>query len=94
MKLVRARRFRDELRREYEFLRLRNPKAAKATMDRIHSATLRLKGFPQSGRSWRLPGTWELVIAGTPYVVVYRIEDDAVEILTLFHTSRDGPNVH
>jgi toxin ParE1/3/4 len=94
MKLRRTRRYEAELRRQYEFLRQRNPKAAETVVDRIHKAMLRLKEFPQSGRSWRLPGTWELAVPGAPYIVVYRIKDDAVEILSLFHAAQDAPHVH
>ena len=32
------------------------------------------------------PGTREIVVAGTPYIVTYRITEDVIEILTI----RDG----
>lgn len=94
MKLVWSREFRDQIRREYEFIHGRNPAAAESTVDRIDKATRRLRDFPQSGRSWHLPNTWELVVPGLPYVVVYRILNNAVDLLALFHTSRELPHVH
>lgn len=94
MRLRRTRRYHAELRRQYEYIRRRNPQAAEAVLDRVHNATLRLKDFPESGRSWRRPGTWELVVPGTPLIVVYRIEGDAVEILALFHAAQEASHVH
>jgi toxin ParE1/3/4 len=94
MKLVWSRGFRDQLRREYEFIYERNPTAAESVVDRIYKASRRLGDFAQSGRSWRVPGTWELAIPGLPYMVIYRIKDESVEVLALFHTSREVPNVH
>jgi addiction module RelE/StbE family toxin len=94
MKLRRTRRYHAELRQQYEFLHSRNPKAAEAVVDRINRATLRLKEFPESGRSWRRPGTRELLVPGTPFIVIYRITDDAIEVLSLLHTAQDAPHVH
>jgi hypothetical protein len=37
--------------------------------------------MPNRGRRGAEPGTRELVVAGLPYIVVYRVKDDAVEIL-------------
>ena len=83
--------FRDELRREFEFIRQSNAQAANLVLDRIIHSSRRLADFPRSGRSWRLKGTWELVVSGTPYIVVYSIEPNSVLILRLFHTSREAP---
>jgi hypothetical protein len=35
-------------------------------------------------------GTRELVVAGLPYVVVYRVAGNAVEVLLVLHTSMGG----
>jgi len=95
MRLVFTTRFRDELRREFQFIRDRNPEAAEAVRDRIIRAVRRLQDFPRSGRSWRTVGTLELVIPGLPYVVIYEIDGNRVVVLTLFHTSRDfGSTTH
>ncbi|MDR2726446.1 MAG: type II toxin-antitoxin system RelE/ParE family toxin, partial [Deltaproteobacteria bacterium] len=48
--------------------------------------------FPESGRPGRVPGTRELVIAGLPYLLPYRVRNDVVEILRFFHTSQKPPN--
>jgi toxin ParE1/3/4 len=52
-----------------------------------------LKQFPAKGRPGKVPGTRELVIPGTPYIVPYRVRGDFVEVLRVFHTSRKWPSV-
>lgn len=94
MRLVLSERFRDEIRREYEFLRSGNPDAARTVIERIVKACLRLREFPKSGRVGRRSGAWELVVPGLRYIVVYDIADERVELLMLFHTSRQVLHVH
>ena len=81
-------RFRNELRREYEFLQSINPAAARSVVERILKASLRLREFPRSGRSWRLEGAWELVVPGIPYVVIYDITEVDVILRPFSHISR------
>jgi addiction module RelE/StbE family toxin len=44
-----------------------------------------LAEFPELGRPGRMAGTREIVIRGTPYVVVYRILGDEIRILRFLH---------
>jgi toxin ParE1/3/4 len=44
------------------------------------------------GRLGRVEGTRELVIANTPYILIYRINLESVEILRVFHTSKSYPD--
>lgn len=44
--------------------------------------------FPLSGRTGRVPNTLELVIPKLPYFVPYRIRNNVIEILRVYHTSR------
>jgi len=39
-----------------------------------------------------VPGTRELIINGTPYLVAYRIRDDTVRIVRVIHGSRQWPD--
>lgn len=43
-----------------------------------------------AGRRGRAEAARELVVAGTPSIVVYRVTT-VVEILAVVHTARDGP---
>jgi toxin ParE1/3/4 len=53
----------------------------------IQRAPRRLARFPASGRKGHVPGTLELVVPDAPFVIVYRVTSDAVEILSVFHTA-------
>jgi addiction module RelE/StbE family toxin len=74
-----------------EHIRLENPAAAEKVGARIDSAVTRLARFPESGRTGEVPGTRELVIPGLPYVVVYRMKADAVQILRVLHAKQKWP---
>ncbi|HLQ35738.1 MAG TPA: type II toxin-antitoxin system RelE/ParE family toxin [Chloroflexota bacterium] len=49
-----------------------NPRAAAATILRIREAVEKLVAHPAMGRPGRVPGTRELVVSGTPFIVPYR----------------------
>jgi addiction module RelE/StbE family toxin len=68
-----------------------NPAAAEAVVSRIADAADLLCDFPNQGRSGRVEGTRELVLADLPYIIVYRLRDQDIEILTVMHTSRRWP---
>lgn len=80
-----------ELDRVYDFIAQDNPAVARSVFKRIRKASERLQRFPDSGRPGQLPGTREIVVVGLPFVIVYRRTHDAVEILRVFHTSRERP---
>ena len=50
-----------------------------------------LAEFPERGRTGRRPDTRELVVAGLPYLAVYRIGRDRVEILRILHGAQERP---
>jgi toxin ParE1/3/4 len=93
MKVVWLRKASLALDLEYEYLAARNPKAARLVFRRIIATARRLSAFPNSGRPGQIDGTRELVVPGFPYVIVYRVSADAVEILRVFHTSRNWPEL-
>lgn len=68
-----------------------NVEAALALLDRIEEAVERLAAHPELGRSGRVIGTRELVVPRTNYVVVYRLKEDAVEVLRALHAARRWP---
>ena len=60
---------------------------------RIASEVSRLSLFPDSGRIGKVKGTRELVVAGTPYLVSYRIRKNVVEVAAIYHGARQWPIV-
>ena len=51
----------------------------------------RLVGFPDSGRPGRVEGTRELVYPALPFVAVYRVTAEAVEIARILHGRQRWP---
>jgi toxin ParE1/3/4 len=50
-----------------------------------------LGNFPRRGRKGRIQGTRELVFPDLPYIAVYRIQDQNLEILRIYHGAQDWP---
>jgi len=66
-----------------------NEDAAIATIARLLAGIEALSRHPQLGRVGRVAGTRELVMP--PYVAVYRVAKDAVEIHSILHSARRWP---
>jgi toxin ParE1/3/4 len=76
------------LNAEAEYIAQDNPAAATRTVAAIVKASQHLKTHPTLGRPGRVPGTRELLVPRTPYIVPYRVRGHAVELLRVFHASR------
>lgn len=81
----------NDLRSIHEFIAQDNAPAAARLYAAIRAAVGSLADHPNLGRAGRVEGTRELVIAGFPYIVAYRVVDDQVRILAVIHTSRQWP---
>jgi toxin ParE1/3/4 len=57
----------------------------------LHNVEALLPNHPGMGRPGRVPGTRELVIPKTPFIVPYRVEGDRIQILRVFHGARRWP---
>jgi toxin ParE1/3/4 len=68
-----------------------NPASAKPQVSKIVERIEMLRRLPESGRPGRRPGTRELVVSGTPFVVPYRIRGENIEILRVLHHRRRWP---
>jgi len=66
--------------------------AARLVVKRVLDAVAMLAEQPGLGRPGRVPGTRELIVAKTRYIVPYRVRGETVEILRVFHTSRRLPD--
>ena len=49
-----------------------------------------LRTHPHLGHVGAEPGIRELVIGGTPYIVLYRVESERVVISTIWHGKQRG----
>ena len=78
---------------EASFIAADDPRAARLVVARVLDSVAQLADQPGLGRPGRVPGTRELVVPKTRYVVPYRVNGEAVEILRMFHTSRRPPSL-
>ena len=69
-----------------------SPRSANSVASRILDAVELLTTQPHIGRPGRITGTRELVVAGTPYVVPYRVRGARLELLAVFHGRQRWPD--
>jgi addiction module RelE/StbE family toxin len=75
------------LEEEADYIARDDPQAAAQVVERIAASVDLLATHPALGRPGRVPGTRELIVTGTPYIVPYRVRDDTVEILRVIRSS-------
>jgi toxin ParE1/3/4 len=68
-----------------------SPAIARRVALSIHHQLDLLEQFPEQGRTGRNPDTRELVFSGSPYLAVYRIHKDVVEIVRILHGAQTWP---
>ena len=74
-----------------DFIAQGSPQGAARTVDRIFNAVDELADFPFRGRPGRVADTRELVIQGTPYIVVYKVREQIIEVLAVQHAAQRWP---
>jgi toxin ParE1/3/4 len=79
----------DDLERITEYIAENSPDSALRVARRIYRAVAPLAKWPSRGRIGWVEGTLELVLAPLPFVVVYRIKDEVVEILHVHHGAQN-----
>lgn len=71
------------------YLHLNHPAFALETIRRIYFSARSLRQFPEKGRTGRITGTRELVLAPLPYLIVYSVELERVDLLRIFHGAQE-----
>jgi len=74
-----------------EFIAKENQATAEKVVQLINDSVHLLVQHPDIGRPGRVPGTRELYIEGTPFIVPYRIQKDEIQVLRVFHGARKWP---
>lgn len=67
------------------------PMAARSLLLNLYRGITELQAFPNRGRSGRIEGTRELVFPSLPYIAVYRVRGEAVEVVRIYHAAQDWP---
>jgi toxin ParE1/3/4 len=80
-----------DIDRIHRYIEEHNPRAAMNVVARIRSAANRLGIWPRMGHAGQAPGTYEWVVVGLPYIIVYEIIEaaDEVAIVAVFHAKQD-----
>lgn len=68
-----------------------NPAAAETVLRIVRAVSL-LQDHPALGRPGRVPGTRELVVPETKFLVPYRVREGVIEILRVYHAARRWPD--
>lgn len=80
-----------DLQAQLEYIAQDNIDAARDIAIKIKVSCAGLDQFPKIGRNGMVNGTRELIIPNTPYICVYRIKQQRVEILRLLHSRMMWP---
>ena len=71
------------------YIQREDPEAARRVARALYDIAMSLEALPNRGRLGRIAGTRELVQA--PYIIIYRVIEEAVEILRVYHAAQDWP---
>jgi plasmid stabilization system protein ParE len=56
---------------------------------KVYAAIQSLKEWPHRGLIGREKGTRELLFPPLPYIVVYRVKEQSIEVLRIYHGAQD-----
>ena len=77
---------------EVAYIARDDPAAAIQVAQIIEDTVDLLQRHPALGRPGRVAGTRELIISRTPYIIPYRIRNNEIQILRVFHGARKWPS--
>jgi toxin ParE1/3/4 len=91
MKVRYRRRAQLDIENVHQYIETRNPRAATEVVARIRHAADRLGLLPYIGHLGGSRGTYEWVVVGLPYIIVYEIDEaiDEVAIIAVFHGAQN-----
>jgi len=72
-----------------DYLKDHHPHYRQPTMRKVYAAVQSLKEWPHRGRAGREEGTRELLFPPLPYIAVYRVKGQSIEVLRIYHGAQD-----
>ena len=78
-----------DLKAIHDYLAAHEPQRARPTVIELRQGLRKLKQFPHIGRPGSKEGTRELLHERLPHIIVYRVREDAIEILHIWHPAQD-----
>lgn len=91
MKIVWTEPARQDLRDIFLYIAEENPNTARVLLSEIKKRAILLQDNPFIGRIGRIAETRELVITGSQYILPYRVRENQIQILAVFHAARQWP---
>jgi toxin ParE1/3/4 len=79
------------LQRITRYIEKDNPPAALRVAHAIFMEAAALKDFPHRGRPGKTGDTREITFPGWPYILVYKVKNDAVLVVRVYHGAQDWP---
>lgn len=76
---------------QLDYIAQDNPLAAIGQDEEIERQVNMLSEHPKMGRPGRVAGTRELVVSSTPFVVIYRLRAQHIEVIRMLHSSQQWP---
>ncbi|OGT31235.1 MAG: hypothetical protein A2W28_10135 [Gammaproteobacteria bacterium RBG_16_51_14] len=76
----------------FDYILAEDPLAAEKVLDNIIEEIQHLGNHPYIGRSGRVPGTRELILTKTPFIIPYQVTKDMLVILRVYHMARKWPD--
>jgi toxin ParE1/3/4 len=73
------------------YLRDFHPHYRRPTIRKLYEAIRSLKESPHRGRAGREEGTRELLFPPLPCIAVYRVKENSIEVLCIYHAAQDRP---
>ena len=81
----------EDLQHIKDYLTENQPHLAQTTVLELYETIRSLKISPHRGRPGREKDTRELVFTHLPYIVAYRIKEQTIEVLHIFHGAQQRP---
>lgn len=79
----------EDLESIYTYLSEHHPSFVQPTIRLLYDSARSLRNFTERGRPGTIPETRELVLPRLPYIIVYRVTDQVIEILRIYHGAQD-----
>lgn len=74
-----------------DYLKVRHPHYRQPTLRKLYDTIRSLRQSPYRGRPGSEPDTREVLFPPLPYVAVYRVKGEAIEVLRIYHGAQDRP---
>lgn len=73
------------------YLQRNFPSRAKPIVQELYNTARSLRKFPRLGRPGSVAGTRELAVGQLPYVIVYAVGTEVLDIVRILHSAQEWP---